>query len=199
MTPRRWAGAAGITVILALSLISCGTNTDGTEASGDSSTTAATSTVREPRFTDESNRPDVIFDPCLDLPDDAIRQAGLDPSTKTVSDLTGGEERTFLTCSYMDPRVKGVNVISTNTTFDEYVERDERAGFTDISYADLDGRRAMFKADRYIDNCVLTVETSYGALGITRDRFGTDTPPGQRCSGMDEMMRVFLHYLPEGA
>ena len=199
MTLRRWAGVAGTTAVLALSLISCGTNTDSLDASSDDATTAATSTVREPRSTDESNRPPVIFDPCLDLPDDAIRDAGLDPSTKTVSDLTGGEDRTFLTCGYKDPRVKAVNVTSTNTTFEEFVERDERAGFTDISYADIDGRRAMFNADRYIDNCVLTVETSFGALGITRDRFGTDTPPGERCSGMDEMMRVFLHYLPEGA
>ncbi|QNG18196.1 DUF3558 domain-containing protein [Rhodococcus triatomae] len=198
MTLRRWAGSAGIVTVLGLSLASCGTDSDDPDASGDT-LAVATSTTREPRSTDESGRPPVLFDPCLDLPDDAIEAAGLDPSTEKVSDLTGGEDRTFLTCAYMDPRVKGVNVISTNTTFEEYVERDERAQITDISYADIDGRRAMFNADRHFDKCVLTVETSFGALTITRDVFGGDTPPGERCAGMDGMMRVFLPYLPVGA
>ncbi|QNG20185.1 DUF3558 domain-containing protein [Rhodococcus triatomae] len=195
MTVTRTIGAAAIVVAVAASVAGCSGDDDTGEVSATGQ--APTSEVREPRFTDQSARPDVIFDPCLDIPDEALVEAGLDPSTKAYEDYPG-PDRTFLICAFVSPAADVyVNIASSNSTFDEYVAKE--AG-NDLREYELDGRRAVDLRMRSSGiNCTLTVEIGIGIFALTRDLFERDMTREQWCDGMDDIARVFLNYLPEGA
>ncbi|MCK0093922.1 DUF3558 domain-containing protein, partial [Rhodococcus sp. F64268] len=71
----RWRRAALAAAIIAVAA-ACGP-TPATEID-DSTTVATAPTTRTPRIVDDSGRPDITFDPCLDLPDDVMTAAGYD-------------------------------------------------------------------------------------------------------------------------
>ncbi|WP_072738905.1 DUF3558 domain-containing protein [Rhodococcus triatomae] len=174
-----------------------GCSAGGQEGNSPFASPSSTSEIRKPRLTDLSARPDVIFDPCMDIPDDALRAAGLEPSTRSFEDVSSSD-RTFLICAYRPgPRGMYVNIGSSNSTYDEYVAKESES---ELHEYDIDGRRAVTKhVGSRGGNCILTVETSYGTLGVTRDLFDSELPREQSCDGIDDMARIFLSHLPEGA
>ncbi len=68
-----WIGIAST----AVALMGC-TATATTESN------PQTSSTRVPRHVDESTRPQVAFDPCLDIPDEALLEAGYDRAVKRM-------------------------------------------------------------------------------------------------------------------
>ena len=103
-----------VLLLAATFVAACG---QGDSDPADLAASGAESTTRAPRFTDQSDRPLVTYDPCLDIPESAIEEAGLDPLSKSEQDFPGGD-RTFLGCTYITRRVVGVNILSTNSTLD---------------------------------------------------------------------------------
>jgi len=188
----------GVAVVF-LSLPGCSTQA----ATGDSSPTELpTSTVRVPRHVDQSDRPQVIFDPCLDIPDSALTAAGYDPKSEKNADFTP-DSYTFLGCSYdsfhkPEGFYYGMNVLSGNISFAEEQEK-KKDHATPI---DINGRRALLIFDSTVrDYCELSVETSYGVLGFTRSIF-TDhagpVPVGEWCTGLEDTARTYEPLIPRG-
>ena len=177
----------GVAVVFLL-LPGCSTQA----ATGDSSPTELpTSTVRVPRHVDQSDRPQVIFDPCLDIPDSTLIVAGYDPKSEKNADFTP-DSYTFLGCSY-DSLHKpegfyyGMNVLSGNISFAEEQEK-KKDHSTPI---DINGRRALLIFDSTVrDYCELSVDTSYGVLGFTRRIFADHAGPvsvSEWCTGLEEI------------
>ncbi|KXF84857.1 hypothetical protein D092_18820 [Rhodococcus ruber Chol-4] len=152
----------------------------------------ATSTTRVPRIVDESDRPPVTFDPCLDIPDQVLRDAGYDPKSEEVSDFAA-THYTFLGCSYQGTlripgvlRRYGLNLNSGNITFAEVQEKVAEYA-TPI---EVDGRRALLEVDPSLRRaCAVNVETSFGVLIISRvyhPDHGNGVPQGEWCAGLED-------------
>ncbi|WP_084721662.1 DUF3558 domain-containing protein [Rhodococcus marinonascens] len=192
---------ASIAALLVASsiLTACGSSGDAPEAVPVSDTTSATPTTRVPRQVDQSDRPLVVFDPCLDIPDEALVEAGYDPQTKE-EDAVAADYHTFLICSF-DTRQRqyGLNVLSSNITFAEQ-QKKIRDYSTPI---EINGRRALLEVRRAeLDTCTVSVEASYGILIVSRVLFSTrsDYIPAYEdwCNGLEETASIIARYLPVG-
>ncbi len=153
---------------------------------------ATTTTTRTPRIVDESDRPPVTFDPCLDIPDRVLVEAGYDPRSEEISDFAA-THYTFLGCSYHGTlripgvlRRYGLNLNSGNITFAEVQEKVAEYA-TPI---EINGRRALLEVDPSLrQSCAVTVETSYGVLIISRvylPDHGNGVPEVEWCAGLED-------------
>ncbi|MEE2034958.1 DUF3558 domain-containing protein [Rhodococcus chondri] len=169
----------------------CGSGSAATEP--DEPAEAATSTTRTPRVVDDSGRPQITFDPCLDIPDELLIEAGYDPKSEEVTDYPMGSY-TFLVCGY-DGTLHipgelfryGQNIFSGNVTLEE-----EQAKDGDISTATtINGRRALIEVDRNTKNsCAIAVETTFGIVIFSRRYYADHTrgvPQAAWCAGLDEL------------
>jgi hypothetical protein len=186
--------------VVALLLAGCSTQASSRESTP---TELSTSTVRVPRHVDQSDRPQVIFDPCLDIPDSSLTAAGYDPKSEKNADFAGGSY-TFLGCSYdsfhkPEGFYYGMNVLSGNISFAEEQEK-KKDHSTPI---DINGRRALLIFDSTVrDYCELSVETSYGVLGFTRSIFADHAGPvpvAEWCTGLEDTARTYEPLIPKGA
>lgn len=189
----------GVSVASVSLVVSCSGSSGQDGAAGQlaSPSSASSSTASAPTSV-HSDWPEVTFDGCRDIPDEALRSTGLDVSTKDPSG-SRTSTATYLNCSLLSEPVGsgGVNILAMNRTFDSYLEK-EAGG--DLREYELDGRRAVaLRNPGTVANCFLTVETSFGFVTLTRRLSGSTAPREQWCDGIDDMMRVYLQYLPEGA
>ncbi|NLE82141.1 MAG: DUF3558 domain-containing protein [Rhodococcus sp.] len=182
-------------LVLVSVLAGCAADTESVDATASSE--SAASTTRVPRAVDDSGRPQVSFDPCLDIPDEALVEADYDPESEDSSVYSPGTH-TFLSCSYNTAeRRYGLNVMSGNITFAEEQERTE-----DSTPIEIDGHRALRKilpGDQI--SCAVSIETDYGILIVSRviQRTSTETPPrSQWCDGIEETASIMARYLPGG-
>ena len=190
MTSRRTAGA-----LLAVGVLAgCAVPSHSAITTGEPPT-PATTTTRVPRLVDESDRPLVAFDPCLDIPDDVLTAAGYDPRTKGNADFAA-THFTMLGCSYDGivhiPGVLanyGLSVLSANFDFEEERQKAASNG-DDILLTELAGRRALLKTNTSLPyRCGLSVETSYGVLIFGRIHFrdsNAPLPESQWCVGLED-------------
>lgn len=188
---RAWIGGA----LTALVLTGCGTDT--VIGAPETGSTAAASTERAPRIINKDGRPQVTFDPCLDLPDTVLIEAGYDPKTVDKSDFDA--EYTFLGCNWQTPQTKyRLGLLSGNITFAE--EQQKTAAYA--VPIDINGRRALLEQKPGTsDVCAMTLETNYGILILGRnlfdDRIGP-APQSEWCAGLEDTARLFEPYLPKG-
>lgn len=192
------AARVGAALIIAGVLLSgCTTTSDTTPVVAEE----PAPTTRAPRLTDESGRPDITFDPCLDIPDDVLVDAGYDPRTKDVADYLM-EQYTFMVCRYRAPvaipgviRAYGLIVLSGNVTIDE-----ELAKVGDVaSETTVNGRRALLEYDPKPDNaCAITLQTDFGIVIFDRlyhpDHTRTLTYD-ERCGGLHDTVALFEPFI----
>ncbi|MGN5237282.1 MULTISPECIES: DUF3558 family protein [unclassified Rhodococcus (in: high G+C Gram-positive bacteria)] len=201
MAYSRLLGAAkvGAALITAGVVLSGCTASEATVGAAEDTTT--TPTTRAPRITDESGRPDITFDPCLDIPDDVLAEAGYDPRTEDSADYPM-EHYTFIGCKYRAPvaipgviRSYGLGILSGNVTIDE-----ELAKVGDIaSETTVNGRRALLEYDPKPDNtCSIAVQTDFGIVIFSRlyhaDHTRTLTRD-ERCGGLADTVALFEPFI----
>lgn len=181
--------------LAALALAGCNNQTEN----GQSDPAELSSpTTRVPRHVDSSGRPQVLFDPCLDLPDSALIEAGYDPNSEENADFTP-DSYTFLGCSYDTPQRRyGLNVLSGNITFDE--EREKTKSYA--TAIEINGRKALLEWEpAKSDECAVSVETSDGVLIVSRlilrDSPGP-SPQLEWCAGLEDTARIIEPFIPKG-
>ncbi|NLG54450.1 MAG: DUF3558 domain-containing protein [Rhodococcus sp.] len=151
---------------------------------------AAESATRVPRVTDDSGRPPVTFDPCLDIPDNVIAEAGYDPASKHVSEYPL-DDYTFLGCDFRTAERKySLTLLSGNVTFAE--ESEKTADYA--KPLEINGRHALLKFREYArDECAYSLETNYGVLiilrGLEHDLIGP-APQEEWCAGLEDTVRL---------
>ncbi|MEV0945894.1 DUF3558 domain-containing protein [Rhodococcus sp. NPDC049939] len=185
--------SAAASLVLASILTACGSPAAEPEAASDSGSPSPS--VRVPRQVDQSDRPWVVFDPCLDIPDEALVEAGYDPQSKD-EDVVAADYYTFLMCDFDTPqRQYGLGVYSANITFAEEEEKVKDYS-TPIM---LDGRRALRKVQSSL-GCAISMETGYGILIVSRTLQLTrsdQNPEEERCVGIEETASIIARYLPD--
>lgn len=169
--------AQGIVAVLAAAVISgcsTGSETAGTAASVAPSeaekTTSARPTLAAPNLQPPAqdgpdvnkNRPDVVFDPCTWIRDDAIRDAGFDPaSRKRGEDFVA--EYTFLTCRF-ESELIDISVMSGNVTLEEEIQKSSKTGPWQQQIM-VNGRDATMGKDPELPGfCELNIRTAVGVV-----------------------------------
>lgn len=191
------AGRTGVAItgaLIVLATLSACTASSPNSVSPDEAPSAPTTTTRVPRLVDESDRPLVAFDPCLDIPDDVLAAAGYDPNSEDNADFAA-THYTMLGCSYdgvlkfPDVAAYGLTVRSAN--FDWAIELQKTAdNGDDVIPSEIAGRRALLKTNQSLpERCGLSIETSYGVLIFAQVLFGKGgarVPEAQWCTGLED-------------
>lgn len=154
-------------------------------------------------MTDDSGRPDITFDPCLDIPDEALVEAGYDPASAESTDYPMGTY-TFLSCTYWgsesipgELRRFSLSVLAGNVTLEE--EREKVGAIaTDTT---VNGRSALFEYDAEArKECAITVQTAFGIVIFSRLYHPAHVRPlsrEQRCDGLTETVERFEIYIAD--
>nr|WP_111731663.1 DUF3558 domain-containing protein [Rhodococcus coprophilus] len=153
-----------------------------------------TSTTRTPRVVDDSGRPQITFDPCLDIPDEVLVDAGYDPRSKEIADYPMGTY-SFVGCRFKGTlhipgvlRRYGLNVLSGNVTLEEELAKDRHIA----TETTVNGRRALLEVDSNNQNsCGIAVETEFGIVIFSRTYYPDHTrgvPTDLWCSGLEELV-----------
>lgn len=88
--------------------------------------------------TSVSAAPVQLFDPCTQIPDDALRSAGVDPVTEE-SGVAGVHQSGWEICSWKGTKY-AVTVYSTGRTVSEFERKPGNVDFRDVSIAGRQGR-----------------------------------------------------------
>ncbi|SQI29944.1 Protein of uncharacterised function (DUF3558) [Rhodococcus coprophilus] len=152
--------------------------------------------MRTPRVVDDSGRPPVTFDPCLDLPDEVMTEAGYDAAHKEFSDLPMGWY-TFLGCTFRksDPipglrRGYSLSVMAGNVSLDEEVAKNGHVA----TATTMNGRSALLELDPNIkDTCTYVLQSTFGIVVFSRmyhkDHPGP-VPQDAWCTDMEPLVRA---------
>ncbi|WP_254854127.1 DUF3558 domain-containing protein [Nocardia donostiensis] len=128
-------------------------------------------------------RPEVVFDPCTWISDDAIVKAGLDPSTRRRGDDLVAEY-TFLTCDF-DGRLRDLQVDSGNVAWEENLRKNDAHS----EPLTVNGREALQVRDPSTPRrCDIHVRTKVGYVTFSSARTfeGSETGLGL-CDGVLEI------------
>lgn len=134
-------------------------------------------TVRTPRVVDDSERPDITFDPCLDVPMEILLERGFDDRSKDLTDLPFGTY-TFISCSWKSfaqttdhKDSYAITFLAGNVSYEEYLKRDRDIS-TEIT---INSRRALLQHDR--NDCAIILDTKFGVLVSSWLHFPYDNEP----------------------
>lgn len=184
-------------VLLAvIALSGCSQEADGEGGQEVGPSSSATASSSRPTLTEASlqpptqqneyttqGRPEVVFDPCTWISDQAVTAAGLDPkSRRRGDDLVA--EYTFLTCDFKGP-LRDLQINSGNVTWEEDLEKNG-------SYAEpimVNGRQALRVEDPGMPGvCSIHVRTEVGFVMFSSARTFEGSQAGlQRCDGVLEI------------
>ncbi|MCK0093914.1 DUF3558 domain-containing protein, partial [Rhodococcus sp. F64268] len=162
-------------------------------------TVATAPTTRTPRIVDDSGRPDITFDPCLDLPDDVMTAAGYDAAHKEFADMPMGSY-TFLACAYRGTElVRGTRKFSLNVLSGNIKLEEELAKNGEISTAiTVNGRRGLREIGPNGRNeCTYALQTNFGIVLVNRlyHSDGSALPKEEWCAGMEELTAILEQYI----
>ncbi|MFH5232656.1 DUF3558 domain-containing protein [Antrihabitans spumae] len=98
------------------------------------------STTMEGSPTVSSTEPSALFNPC-DIPDDALRAAGVDPGTEKVG-IAGTGFEGWEICSW-EAEWYFLGVLTSHNTFDDLRRNSELANFRDVAAGSREGFTAV--------------------------------------------------------
>lgn len=125
-------------------------------------------------------RPEVVFDPCTWISDQAAEKAGLDPASRRRGDDTVAEY-TFLTCDFDSPHWD-LQINSGNVTWEEDLQKNE--AFSEP--LTVNGREALWVRDpQEAKRCSIHLRTKVGFVMFTTKRTFEGSEVGlQKCDGV---------------
>lgn len=190
--------------VVGMALLSAGCASPTTGQTAAESTTAgptsAAASTPAPRVTDDSGRPQVLFDPCNDISPATLVHMGYQRDHKDNSDFRGGDY-TFMSCDFRSPDYY-LSISSGNITVAEQEAQQERDSATKVvTPITVGGRSGWIARDPSRDQiCTMSFSTSYGE--VLFDRFQRDKAHesgGDVCGGMEATAQIIASILPPGA
>ncbi|MDG3015250.1 DUF3558 domain-containing protein [Speluncibacter jeojiensis] len=184
--------AVSCALITAALASSCSSQTEPVTGTQPAAPSYSAPTTRTPRITDDSGRPQVAFDPCIDLSDAQITQLGYEPASRRKTDFPAGTY-TFLSCSFESADYV-IGIASGNITYAEEQKKEAGSAATPTT---VDGRQAMtIPAD---EQCTLAMKAGYGIVILTRSARArgtkTSAPP---CEGIKDTAAMISRFMPSG-
>ena len=139
-------------------------------------------------------RPQVVFDPCTWISDQAVEAAGLDPSTRRRGDDLVAEY-SFLTCDF-DSAQWNLQINSGNVTWEE----DFQKNGANSEPLTVNGREAMWVRDPQMRKaCSIHLRTKAGFVMMTTTRTFEASEAGlDRCDGVLGIAQALEPEIGEG-
>ncbi|MEV4633524.1 DUF3558 domain-containing protein [Rhodococcus coprophilus] len=175
----------------------------GTAASHDSEAVETpTSTTRTPRVVDDSGRPQITFDPCLDIPDEVLVENEYDPRSKESTDYPMGTY-SFIGCRFKGTlripgvlRRYGLSVLSGNVTMEEEKAKNDHIA----TESRVNGRRALIELDPEMrGSCAYVLEAEFGIVIVSRTYHADhsqEIPRAEWCAGFDQFVSAVEPLIP---
>ncbi|QIS10739.1 DUF3558 domain-containing protein [Nocardia arthritidis] len=109
-----------------------------------------------------------LWDPCTQIPEQKLRQLGLDPSSKT-SGIAGVEEPGYKACGWYDPEHPvnfNITVFTTIYTLDDVKKKKDNTGFSDVSVQGRNGLTYRTTGSNPSEACTIAFPASQGSIQI---------------------------------
>ncbi|MGW0042512.1 DUF3558 domain-containing protein [Rhodococcus sp. NPDC003348] len=138
-----------------------------------------------------------VFSPCDDIPDDALRQIGVDPATED-RDILGVKQPRWNICGWQGDRYS-LSVFATTYAVDDFRANERYEEFVDV---DVNGRGGVgFRevADEKREGCDVAVPSAAGAVLVSIG-FHVLTPARdaqESCEVAERAMRTISSVIPE--
>jgi len=182
-----------LAALAALALSGCAPNTIA-------DTTTPTTTTRVPRVTDNSTRPQITFDPCLDIPLHTMADLGYEPATIHELAYPMGDY-SFLGCMYRSngpvesPRDYTLVILSANVTLDEEYEKNGHYA----THSRINGIPALVEInDQIPGDCSYVVATDFGVVHFSRTTHtysGDPVPIDEWCAGFESLVSTLERFI----
>ncbi|MFI9403474.1 DUF3558 domain-containing protein [Nocardia sp. NPDC052316] len=193
----RGNGLRGIAVVVGVGLVlaGCEKSTDGVPASSGQSSAASTSA--KPSGTDAA-----IWDPCTQLPDDALRAGELSPETRT-KDAAGVDPTGWQVCGWRSSaRWYTLTVLSGEPSLQQVQGRRDFENFTPLTVGGRPALRLSFVGDDKGLDCGVAVEVPQGKIQgtvafLVTTRYSVGKL-GDPCEQATRHASEFAKYLPSG-
>ncbi|MFE3443163.1 DUF3558 domain-containing protein [Nocardia sp. NPDC059180] len=156
---------------VALGTVACGDTTDGTPTTTTSDVASAAAAVE-------------LFNPCSDLSEQALTDAGLDPSTERTSVDPPSGEADWRICSWKPTDSSAtvrVDVFSTSYTIDEARQNDNLTGFENVTIGPRSGVTLYDKSDTKRDRCYAAMPAAQGMFEIAVTWRGSESAMPDMC------------------
>lgn len=142
-----------------------------------------------------------LFDPCADIPAEAIEQVGFDPSTQELREF--GDDAHFI-CVYKGAeRGQFLNIHAARDPFEHKLAvKEQLSDISNITPIEIDGRIASQEQDKVLtDSCDVMVKVPFGIFIIQQSvaRAERHTDPAVVCGTARQTAEVLLQYVPRGS
>ncbi|MFI6433201.1 DUF3558 domain-containing protein [Rhodococcus oryzae] len=121
-----------------------------------------------------------VFSPCDDIPDDALRAAGVDPSTES-RDIIGVKQPGWNVCGWHGDG-PSLSVFATTHTLDEVRANKQNTEFAPVELRDRAAFSYREQSDRERRSCDVAVESHEGAILVSVVYLGVDPVVEEPCS-----------------
>ncbi|MEU6561749.1 DUF3558 domain-containing protein [Nocardia nova] len=106
-----------------------------------------------------------LWDPCTQIPDGVLQQAGVDPSTKE-SGIAGVHQAGWEICTWKSPKFF-LNVLSTGKSVQEIENKPGNIDFQDVTIAGRQGRQFRVEGASKDSTCDVLFPAAQGTIELT--------------------------------
>ncbi|MFD4468311.1 DUF3558 domain-containing protein [Rhodococcus sp. NPDC058505] len=135
------------------------------------------------------------FDPCDDIPDDAIRAVGMDPATES-RDILGVHQPGWNLCGWNNA-THFLSVLATNYSIEDVRRNADYESFSDSTIGERSVVQYHDATDRAGTDCDLATASAGGAVVISVSESGERPADQQPCSVVWEAATTLLPFVPE--
>ncbi|WP_025346614.1 DUF3558 domain-containing protein [Nocardia nova] len=133
-----------------------------------------------------------LWDPCTQIPDDVLQQAGVDPATKE-SGIAGVHQSGWEICNWRG-RTYHLNVLSTGRAPEEIENKDGNVDFRDVTIAGRQGRQFRTGED---GTCDVVFPATQGSLQLTLVNFLSADNLEDPCQVLERVGAPVVPVLPK--
>ncbi|WP_164874032.1 DUF3558 domain-containing protein [Rhodococcus spongiicola] len=138
---------------------------------------------------------DPVFSPCDDIPDDAIREVGMDPATKS-RDILDVHQPGWNICGWNSDQYS-LSVFSTVYTFDDLRNNSEYEDFEAIQAGDRDALAFRSTAYPASQRSYLALRSAEGMVMVVVTDWDEDPAKQAPARVVLEATRTLLPHLPQ--
>ncbi|BCK54312.1 DUF3558 domain-containing protein [Nocardia wallacei] len=136
-----------------------------------------------------------LWDPCTQIPDDALQRAGVDPRTKE-SGIAGVHQSGWEICSWRGKRYT-VGVFSGKRSVQEIESKPGNVEFQDVVIAGRTGRQWRVEGASKADTCDVAFPASQGVVQLTISNSAIIDSPGDPCLSLNTVGEQLVPLLPQ--
>ncbi len=139
---------------------------------------------------------DPAFDPCEDIPDEALREVGMDPATES-RDILGVHQPGWRICGWNSTTRDYLTVYSTSRSLDDVRRNPDFTGFEAVVVGGRDGMSFREVGDTQAAVCDVATAVAGKAVMFSLEATAPAPPGRDVCADVRELTARLLPHIPE--